>query len=220
MKASRKNGVTLLELLVVLAIMAVLSTIAAGVYTNEILRSRYAKARSDSRTLEIAIHQYEVDTGQFPPSGSGVGIAPGGVDSLGIAQGSGYLRLALMSSLNNNASDPLSRRWRGPYIDWDYNQMGDLSGRRLTEIGNETIPPAQVSFLDPFGNPYLYIRSDDYANRGGTRIPANMPDIGNETYFNPSTFQIISPGADNFTQGVPNRGLDAGDVTNFFAPEN
>lgn len=220
MKPSRNNGVTLLELLVVLAILAVLSTIAAGVYSNEILRSRYAKARADIRTLEIAIHQYEVDMGQFPPSGSGVRFSPNGVDSVGIAQGSGYLRLALMSSLNNNASDPLSRRWRGPYIDWDYNQLGDLSGRRLTQLDNTDIPPGQISFLDPFGNPYLYIRSSDYENRGGTRIPADMPDIGNDVYFNPSTFQIISPGSDNITRGVPHRGLDAGDITNFFAPEN
>lgn len=210
----------MIELLVVLAILAILSTIAAGVYSNELVKSRYAKARSDIRTLEIAITQYEVDTGQFPPSGSGVFLAPTGIDANIPARGSGYLQVALMSSLNGNPNQPLSRRWRGPYIDWPYNQLGTIDGIRLTEVQNTALAPPQISFLDPFGMPYLYIHHKDYENLGGTKIPADMININTSEYFNPSTFQIISMGADNMTQDPPARGLDPDDVTNFFAPEN
>lgn len=209
----------MIELLVVMAILAILSTIAAGVYSNEVIKSRYAKARAEIRTLEIAITQYEVDTGQFPPSGSGINLAPNSLSTTGLAQGSGYLRVALMASLNGDPDDPLSRRWKGPYVDWDYNRLGINDGRRLTELEGATVQPGQISFLDPFGMPYIYINSADYENRGGTRIPANMPSISANPFFNPSTFQLISRGADNETQSAPNRGLDVDDVTNFFAPE-
>ncbi|MCC5875932.1 MAG: prepilin-type N-terminal cleavage/methylation domain-containing protein [Candidatus Sumerlaeia bacterium] len=220
MKVQNNKAVTMIELLVVMAILAILSTIAAGVYSNEVIKSRYAKARAEIRTLEIAITQYEVDTGQFPPSGSGATVSPNSLNTTGIAQGSGYLRVALMSSMNNNPDEPLSRRWKGPYLDWDYNQFGVFDGRRLTELEGTTVQPGQISFLDPFGMPYIYINSKDYETRGGTRIPANMPSLSTNPYFNPSTFQIISMGADNETGSAPNRGLDPDDVSNFFSPEN
>ncbi len=214
MKNPIKYGVTLLELLVVLVIIAILSTIAVGVYSKEVLRAKFARARAEIRTLEIAIAQYEVDTGQLPPSGSGVTLAPSGIDSSGTAEGSGYLQVALRSSLNGQPFDPLSSRWLGPYIDWDYNKMGDDTGSLVTD-SDFTGSQAEASFLDPFGNPYLYIKADDYALRGGTELPGTNVFAATETYFNPSGVQIMSFGPNGTTLAAPERGLEEDDITNF-----
>ncbi len=213
-----RRGVTLLELLVVLVVISILSTIAVGVYTKEVLRARYSRARSEIRTLEIAIAQYEVDTGQRPPSGSGSPLAPSGVDTSGTAVGSGYLQVALRGSLNGDPYSPLSPRWRGPYVDWDYNKLGLNDGTPATEVSS-SVSQGQISFLDPFGYPYYYIRADDYASRGGTELPSTNVFSATETYYNPSTFQIFSLGANGQTSAVPNRGLEPDDITNFLSPE-
>src|SRR5690606_20774970 len=61
MKNTPKSGVTLLELLVVLVIISILSTIAVGVYTKEVLRAKVARTRAEIRTLEVAINRYQID---------------------------------------------------------------------------------------------------------------------------------------------------------------
>ncbi|CAN5372208.1 hypothetical protein BH09SUM1_BH09SUM1_02060 [soil metagenome] len=223
MKTLFKRGVTLIELMVVVVIISILSTIAVGVYTKEIGRAKYAKAHAEIRTLEIAITQYEVDTGQLPPSGMGI-LTAGAfqnqfVGTTGEYTGSGSLQLALRSSLNGQPKAPLSARWMGPYVDWDYNRLGDLLGNAITTAAGEGTNQAQIHFLDPWGTPYYYIRSDDYADGGGTELPSTNPLAASETYYNPSTVQIVSFGANHLSEAPPNRGTQADDVSNFKSPE-
>lgn len=214
-----KNGVTLLELIVVVVIISILSTIAVGVYTKEILRAKYAKTRAEIRTLEIACQQYWVDTGVYPPSGSGATFAPAALNTTGDAEGTGYLQLALRASLNNNLYSPLSKRWLGPYIEWDSNRLGDLSGNPITSAPGNTTAVGEVNFLDPFGGAYYYIRAEDYGARGGTELDSTDPFFASETYYNPSTFQIYSLGPNGSTLADPNRGTESDDISNYKSPE-
>lgn len=218
MKRPPNKGVTILELLVVLVIISILSTIAVGIYSNQIMRARYAKARAEIRVLETAIAQYEVDTGDIPPSGSGNNIAPNNIDPSDPYVGCGYLTLALRSSLNGQPNSPISARWQGPYVYWDYNRLGDVSGQPITGAGN-TAPLPGISFLDPFGMPYQYIRAEDYLDLGGAELPASNPFAGSETWYNPSTFQIISYGADRTSLAHPLVGTATDDISNFKSPE-
>lgn len=222
MKSFFKRGVTLIELMVVVVIISILSTIAVGVYTKEITRAKYAKARAEIRVLEIAATQYEVDTGQLPPSGSGTLTGTTwtqqAVGSTGAYTGSGNLQLALRSSLNGQAKAPLSTRWQGPYVDWDYNRMGDLAGNPITTASGEGTNQAQINFLDPWGMPYHWIVSSDYVN-GGTVLPSTSPFFASETYYNPSTYQLISFGANRLSLDPPNRGTQPDDASNFKSPE-
>lgn len=216
MKSLFKRGVTLLELMVVVVIIAILSTIAVGIYTKEILRAKYARTRAEIRTLEIAIAQYEVDTGQLPPSGSGTQFYPANLDQTNPTTGCAYLTMSLRTSLSNDLYTPVSRRWLGPYIDWDYNKIGDANGTPITDSNTlSTTNPAELHFLDAFGSPFLYIRAGDYQTLGGTELPGTNPFFLAETYFNPATFQLISFGADRTTSAAPARGLDSDDITNF-----
>jgi len=201
----RRPGVTLLELLVAMLIIAILSSIAVSVYTGQVERARYARARDEIRQLELACHRYEIDTGQFPPSGS----------QTAVTQGCGLLQLALLHSLSGDALRPIDFRWQGPYIDFDYNQFGDLQGNPVSAI----LDKGDIQLLDPWKSPYYYMRFDDYTTLGGTELPQTSPYFATETYYNPTTFQIVSFGHDRVSLPPPQRGLGSDDVSNFIGSE-
>ncbi len=210
-----QSAVTLLELLVVVVIMGILASVAVTVYTGHVDRARVAACKDTIRQLELAVSQYEVDTGQLPPSSSGLPIAPDQLVYEGNASsgsfGSGYLQLALIHSLSGDFHRPLSYRWLGPYIQPDEDQLGDRDGLPV----NLSTPKGYVQLLDPWGLPYYYLRSDHYASMGGTQYPSNHPFFASETYYNPSSFQIFSMGRNGSTYPVPYRGEETDDVNNW-----
>ena len=61
-----EHGFTLVELMVVVAVIGVLSTIAIPLYVNVQARSRVAKAQADSRTLASAVSIYGAHMGSIP----------------------------------------------------------------------------------------------------------------------------------------------------------
>ncbi len=64
----RKKGFTLVELLVVLAIIATLLTLAVPRYFQHVERSKEAVLRENLATLRDAIDQYHADKGTWPDS--------------------------------------------------------------------------------------------------------------------------------------------------------
>jgi general secretion pathway protein G len=64
----RRRGFTLLELLVVMAIIATLLTIAVPRYFRSLQRSREAVLKQDLTTLRESIDKFYGDTGKYPPT--------------------------------------------------------------------------------------------------------------------------------------------------------
>ena len=62
----RRHGFTLIELIVVMAIVALLVSIAAPRYLLSLERAREASLRSSLQTLRAAIDQYSADRGHYP----------------------------------------------------------------------------------------------------------------------------------------------------------
>ena len=62
----RRRGFTLLELLVVMAIIATLLTIAVPRYFHSLQRSREAVLKQDLTTLRESIDKFYGDTGKYP----------------------------------------------------------------------------------------------------------------------------------------------------------
>ena len=67
-RASRAGGFTLVELLVVLAIVATLLTIAVPRYFSSIDRSKEAVLKENLYQLRDAIGKYHADKGKYPES--------------------------------------------------------------------------------------------------------------------------------------------------------
>jgi len=77
-----ERGFTLVELMVVVAVIGVLATIAIPLYTNVQARGRLAKAQADSRTLASAVGVYGAHMGGIPTTLSQLTISSTNVQGL------------------------------------------------------------------------------------------------------------------------------------------
>ena len=66
MRKLNNKGLTLIELLAVMVIIALLLTIAAPKYFGSVNRSRESILRQDLATMREALDKYYGDTGQYP----------------------------------------------------------------------------------------------------------------------------------------------------------
>jgi general secretion pathway protein G len=64
----RNHGFTLIELMIVMAIIVILAGIATALYTNSLQRSKEAVLKSDLFRMRDAIDQYYADKAKYPPS--------------------------------------------------------------------------------------------------------------------------------------------------------
>lgn len=65
----KKNGYTLIEILVAAAIIAVLSVVGVTSYTSINKRSRDARRKSDVEQVRSALEMYRTDNGTYPNPG-------------------------------------------------------------------------------------------------------------------------------------------------------
>jgi type II secretion system protein G len=67
MNSLRTQAFTLIELLIVVAIIAILAAIAVPNFLEAQVRSRVSRVKSDLRSLATAWEAYHVDNNQYPP---------------------------------------------------------------------------------------------------------------------------------------------------------
>ncbi len=68
----RRNGFTLIEILVVVMILGLLISLAAPRIIGRTDEARVTKARSDIRALEESLNLYRIDSGSYPTSEQGL----------------------------------------------------------------------------------------------------------------------------------------------------
>lgn len=94
------SGFTLIELLIVIGIVGILGTIASNSYSAYIDRAKIAQAKSDIRSIEVAISQYQADNlSKFPTA-----LADVGKGSLLDPWGTPYQYLNLTTAAKKNAA--------------------------------------------------------------------------------------------------------------------
>jgi len=230
-KIEKDRAFTLIEMVVVVMIIGILSSIMIPVLTNQISKARIARTRADIRTLSVAIERYNVDIGEYPPSGSYNYLtetpSDPGFPSNSVGTGCGLLSLALIHSLDYKTQDAISSFWDGPYITPNNEQMdfngfpsstrgAPLDRSQSSEINgrDENSYDFDDQILDVFGEPFRYIRASDYTFLNGTKLPTASPFYLYETYYNARTFQIVSCGKNRISKAAPEIGFDADDISN------
>ena len=68
---SKRNAFTLIELLIVVAIIGILAAIAVPNFLNAQIRARIAAAGADMRNLGTALESYRLDNNTYPPGDGG-----------------------------------------------------------------------------------------------------------------------------------------------------
>ena len=66
-----KKGFTLVELLIVITILGILSTVAVSSFRSSQMKSRDAKRKSDLKQIANALEMFYSDKGFYPPSDNG-----------------------------------------------------------------------------------------------------------------------------------------------------
>jgi prepilin-type N-terminal cleavage/methylation domain-containing protein len=65
---NKRSAFTLIELLIVVAIIGILAAIAVPNFLNAQTRAKIARTNGDLRALAVAIQAYQVDNNAFPPN--------------------------------------------------------------------------------------------------------------------------------------------------------
>lgn len=74
-RCGRAAGFTLIELMIVVAIVAILAAIAVPIYSDYITRSKLTEAQNDLSALRVAMEQYYQDNRQYTDSGGNCGVS-------------------------------------------------------------------------------------------------------------------------------------------------
>ena len=71
-----RRAFTLIELLIVVAIIAILAAIAVPNFLEAQTRAKVSRAKSDLRTITTALEAYVVDTNRYPPNDGRFNVVP------------------------------------------------------------------------------------------------------------------------------------------------
>ena len=97
-------GFTLIELMIAVAIVAILAAIAIPSYTGYVQRSRISEATNELATLRMRLEQYYQDNRNYGPAGGACGVTPPSADAFDIVCALGGSNQEYLATATGKAS--------------------------------------------------------------------------------------------------------------------
>lgn len=144
------RGFTLTELLVVMFIIGILSSIIIVGLSNSKAKSRDATRKSDLKRLQLALQMYYTDNGRYPIVSGWYGYQTTGCGTAaGLTGSGGYIPNLAPTYIPVLPVDP--KRQFGGCSGYLYNSGGDGVNYKLLSHNNgpESFPSAGEDFYDP-----------------------------------------------------------------------
>ncbi len=175
----RSPAFTLLELLTVIAVLALLSTISLGVISSTKQRANIARSKAELAVLVQALEDYKRHYGDYPQTGPSALNSQRVTGTIGAATAQAVLFNSLMGVYGPTGAR--GGRLNGPrLVDIQKFKLEVVpTAAQLTSLGVPSgSPPAKnlfnSAFLDPWGNRYLYFYRSS-AMQGRPPAPWSAP---------------------------------------------
>jgi general secretion pathway protein G len=137
MHKRRSAGFTLIEILVVVAILGIIVAISVVNYLNAIGRARQRRSMSDMRSLATAIESYATDLNSYPPASAFVLPAGLSLPTLNLGNARPYLQPTYMKMV------PMVDGWNSWFL---YGTTAARSDYALRSAGQGGEPQTTASF--------------------------------------------------------------------------
>jgi len=132
-----QQGFTLIELMIVIAIIGILAAVAIPAYQDYVIRSQVSEGLSLAAGAKTAVSEYRMTTGAFPGSNSSAGIAsPTSISGNNVKQvsvgSSGAITITYSSASGelNTKTLELKPSFNGGGVSWECGSGGgDLASQ-------------------------------------------------------------------------------------------
>ena len=150
----RHEGMTLIEIAMALAIIAVLAAVLTPIVNNYVDQARVAAAQSDVKTIAESISRFEKDVGRYPMFANGTVLLPDSAATIIRLEGQGTAVTDTSGGASNWVNGSVSDTLDNQLLSNSPNYTAVASG------GNLAAPfrwkgPYGTSTADPWGRKYL-----------------------------------------------------------------
>lgn len=220
---ARSGGFTLVEILVVIAIIVILAALLTPVAMRALTTSRNARMGIELAQLDQAIEAYRLEMGDYPPS-FGENYSPANryytameqhlrkcFPNMSKATKDAYYDILMTKEISQDEAlvywlSKLSTDKTNPFrTDGPRKVFREFDARRLSDVDSDGFPAFDAGYAR--GTPFVYLDSRTYrlhctaATAATTQLGASGPRI--QPYFDvtgkfmrPTAFQIICAGQD------------------------
>jgi type IV pilus assembly protein PilA len=141
----RQQGFTLIELMIVVAIIAILAAIAISQYQDYVIRTQVSEGSSLADGMKTAVAEFYNNTGRFPGSNASAGLAASGsitgnyVDQVNAANGTIVARYSSTAPRKANSAINAQTLTFSPItsagsITWECNKSSGMQDKWVPQI--------------------------------------------------------------------------------------